>query len=294
MEGDGRKTKTVCVTGAGGFVASWLVQRLLSSGDYTVHGTVRDPSDPKNGHLKALVGAEERLRLFKADVLDYASVASAVAGCDGVFHVASPVPAAKSQNPEVDVLAPAVKGTQNVLNACHEAKVRRVVVVNTEIWYCLSKTLAEREALAYAEKTGLDVVTVCPPLVLGPLLQPVANTSSLVLINLLKGDGEAVVHDKARNVVDVRDLADALVLVYENPEASGRYICSAYRKRLSEMVEIARSFCPDLNRPKKFVEAEDDDRMMRSRKMEALGWKFRAVEECLRDSVEAYKAAGFL
>lgn len=42
MEGEGSKKKTVCVTGAGGFVASWLVKRLLSTGDYTVHGTVRD------------------------------------------------------------------------------------------------------------------------------------------------------------------------------------------------------------------------------------------------------------
>lgn len=33
----------VCVTGAGGFIASWLVRRLLSRGDYAVHGTVRDP-----------------------------------------------------------------------------------------------------------------------------------------------------------------------------------------------------------------------------------------------------------
>lgn len=57
--------------------------------------------DPKNAHLKALGGARERLRLFKADVLDYASVASAIAGCDGVFHVASPVPAAKPRNPDV-------------------------------------------------------------------------------------------------------------------------------------------------------------------------------------------------
>ena len=57
--------------------------------------------DPKNDHLRALDGAGERLRLFKADVLDYLSVASAVAGCAGVFHVASPCPAAKSTNPEV-------------------------------------------------------------------------------------------------------------------------------------------------------------------------------------------------
>lgn len=32
---------TVCVTGAGGFVASWLVKLLLSTGRYTVRGTVR-------------------------------------------------------------------------------------------------------------------------------------------------------------------------------------------------------------------------------------------------------------
>ncbi|XP_048543777.1 cinnamoyl-CoA reductase 1-like [Triticum urartu] len=322
MEGEASKTKTVCVTGAGGFVGSWLVRRLLSTGEYTVHGTVRDLGDRRTGHLKALDGAGERLRLFKADVLDYAGVAYAVSGCGGVFHVASPVPADKPQNPEVEVLAPAVRGTQNVLKACHQAKVGRVVVVSsaaavamnpgfprdavldedawsdedhcrtTGMWYALSKTLAEREALAYAEKTGLDVVTVCPPLVLGPLLQRVANTSSLVLVNLLKGDRDTV-EDKARNAVDVRDLADALVLAYETPEASGRYICGAYRKKLSEMVDIVKSFYPDLTRPMKFVEGEEE-RMMSSKKLQALGWKLRAVEECLRDSVESYKAAGLL
>ncbi|VAI78522.1 unnamed protein product [Triticum turgidum subsp. durum] len=131
MEGEASKTKTVCVTGAGGFVGSWLVKRLLSTGEYTVHGTVRDLGDRRTGHLKALDGAGERLRLFKADVLDYASVAYTVTGCGGVFHVASPVPADKPQNPEVEVLAPAVRGTQNVLKACHQAKVGRVVVVSS-------------------------------------------------------------------------------------------------------------------------------------------------------------------
>ncbi|XP_037456420.1 uncharacterized protein LOC119327418 isoform X2 [Triticum dicoccoides] len=90
----------VCVTGAGGFIASWLVERLLAGGDYAVHGTVHDPGNPKNDHLRTLDGAGEQLRLFNVDVLDYASVASAVAGCAGVFHVASPCPATKSMNPE--------------------------------------------------------------------------------------------------------------------------------------------------------------------------------------------------
>jgi hypothetical protein len=57
-------------------------------------------------------------------------------------------------------------------------------------WYCLSKTIAEREALDFASKTGLDLVTVCPTLVIGPMLQSTINASSLVLINLLEGKRE--------------------------------------------------------------------------------------------------------
>uniref|UniRef100_A0A0D9WS89 NAD-dependent epimerase/dehydratase domain-containing protein n=1 Tax=Leersia perrieri TaxID=77586 RepID=A0A0D9WS89_9ORYZ len=320
------KEKTVCVTGAGGFVASWLVRRLLSSssgGGYLVHGTVRDPSDAKNDHLREMNGAAERLRLFKADVLDKASVAAAVAGCGGVFHVASPVPAGKPRDPDAEVLGPAVAGTRNVVEAAGEAGVRRVVVVSSaaavildpafprdavlgedawsddhycrsiENWYCLSKTLAEREAWRYAvENSEMDVVTVCPPLVLGPLLQSTVNTSSSILINLLKGDQEKAAKDKRRNVVDVRDVADALVLTYENPAASGRYICSAYNLKVSEMADIVRRFYPDINYPK-FV-GEEDERLLSSKKLQKLGWKFRTVEECLRDSVQSYKAAGIL
>jgi nucleoside-diphosphate-sugar epimerase len=47
--------------------------------------------DSKNAHLLALEGAEERLSLCRADVLDYDSLRAAFRGCHGVFHVASPV-----------------------------------------------------------------------------------------------------------------------------------------------------------------------------------------------------------
>jgi nucleoside-diphosphate-sugar epimerase len=60
-------------------------------------------------------------------------------------------------------------------------------LITLQDWYNLSKTLAEREAFAYAEKTGLDVVTICPSLVLGPLMQSTINASSKILLNYLKG-----------------------------------------------------------------------------------------------------------
>ena len=52
----------------------------------------------------------------------------------------------------------------------------------------LSKTRAEREAFAYAAKTGLDVVAILPSLVLGPLMQPTVNASSKILLKYLKGE----------------------------------------------------------------------------------------------------------
>lgn len=311
----------MCVTGAGGFVASWLVERFLAGGRYTVHGTVRDPDDPKNAHLVAMDGAAERLRLFKADILDYGSVAAAVAGCDGVFHVASPVPAYAITDPEAELLAPAVTGTINVLKACSEAKVRRVVLVSsvsavmvnpdfprtkvldeacwsdvevcrtTQNWYCLSKTLAELEAFDYAKRTGLDVVSVCPSLVIGPLLQSTVNASSSVIVDCLKGGREVKL--KMRSFVDVRDVADALVLVYEAPEASGRYICHAHARQVSDVIELLRSWYPAYKYATKFVQVSDDP-LFSSKKLEALGWKFKPLEETLRDSVESFKAAGVL
>ncbi|CAN6194267.1 unnamed protein product [Urochloa humidicola] len=317
--------KTVCVTGAGGFISSWLVQLLLSRGDYVVHGTVRDPSDPKNAHLMALDGAGERLRLFKAEMLDYAGVAVAVAGCDGVFHVASPVPAVNPTNPDVEILAPAVTGTKNVLKASHAAGARRVVVVSslgavimnpdipdgavadedcwsdedycrtTENWYCLSKTRAERAALAYGEEAGpaMGVVTVCPPLVLGPLLQPTVNATTTLFVAYLTGENN---DDKTRSVVDVRDVAAALVLALETEASGRRFICSAHTVKVSETVALVHSLHPDLKLDyptRKFVQVKDEKEVS-SKRLQALGWTVRSAEETLSDTIDSYKAAGIL
>ncbi|XP_006433231.2 cinnamoyl-CoA reductase 2 isoform X1 [Citrus clementina] len=311
----------VCVTGAGGYLASWVVKLLLSK-DYFVRGTVREPSDEKNTHLYKLEKASENLKLFKADLLDYDSVKSAIVGCNGVFHVASPVPSSSVPNPEVELIEPAVKGTLNVLKACLEAKVKRVIVVSsgaavglnprwpkgqimdetcwsdkeycrtTNNWYCLSKTEAESEALEFAKRTGLDVVTVCPNLIWGPLLQSNVNSSSLVLIKRLK-EGYESLENRLRMIVDVRDVAEALLLAYEKAEAEGRYICTAHLIRERDLFDKLKSLYPNYNYPKNFTEGREDVTMS-SEKLQRLGWSFRPLEETLIDSIESYKKAGIL
>ncbi|XP_060670562.1 cinnamoyl-CoA reductase 1-like [Ziziphus jujuba] len=103
--------QTVCVTGAGGFVASGIVELLLRRG-YTVKGT----------SWKEL----KRLTLCKADLLDIQSLKEAIYGCKGVFHTACPI----SNDPE-QVVKTAVNGTENVIIAAAEAKVGRVVYTSS-------------------------------------------------------------------------------------------------------------------------------------------------------------------
>ncbi|KAE8668502.1 NAD(P)-binding Rossmann-fold superfamily protein isoform 2 [Hibiscus syriacus] len=279
-------TGKVYVTGAGGYLGSWVVKHLLSK-NYVVHGTVRQPGDAKYAQLNQLEKASDNLKLVKADLLDYDSLCSAIAGCAGVFHVASPVffhtvvhNHPKTFGLQVELIEPAVKGTLNVLKACLEANVKRVVFVSsiaaillnprwpegqimdetcwsdkeycasTKNWYFLSKTEAESEAFEFAKSSGLDVVSVCPTLILGPLLQPTINTSSLVLIKTLK-EGYDSQENNDRSIVDVRDVARALLLAYEKPQAEGRYLCTAHMIKARDLADKLRSMFPQYNYPKR-------------------------------------------
>ena len=59
--------------------------------------------------------------------------------------------------------------------------------MHLQSWYPVAKILAEAAALEYGRETGLDVVTLNPSLVFGPMLQPTVNTSNQFLIYFLKG-----------------------------------------------------------------------------------------------------------
>lgn len=320
----------VCVTGAGGYIASWVIKLLLAKG-YIVYGTVRDPcNEEKNGHLKKLENAEERLHLFKADLFDNEGLRAAFSGCSGVLHIASPVPGTlQFDDPQTEILDPAIVGTRNVLNACLELKVKKVVFVSSmvsamlnpkwpqglemdescwadvdycktnERWYAVSKTVAEREALEYAKK-GLNVVTICPSGTIGPMLQPTVNASSLLLLSYIKdlegrSDGTKKTEDAERAVVDVRDVAKAIVLLYEKQESEGRYICSSYSLMTREFVAKVQSIFPDYDYPQNFTEPKITERaLFNTKKLLNLGWNYRPLEETIVDSIKNYEEAGLL
>ncbi|KAL5699038.1 hypothetical protein ACHQM5_029995 [Ranunculus cassubicifolius] len=319
-----KKVRRVCVTGGGGYLASWLVKLLLSKG-YIVQATVREPDDERNAHLKTFEKSSENLLLFKADLLNYDSLFTAIKGCCGVFHVATSIEADNVPNPKIEIIEPAVTGTSNVLKACSEANINRVVVVSsmaavvhnltwpkgqpmdescwTDIktcmkaepgyhWYSIGKTTAESWAIEYGKRTGLDVITVCPSIIVGPMLQSKINTSSLFFYSILEGSLETM-ENKIRTLVDVRDIAEALLLVFEKPEAKGRYICSSHTITIKKLIKKMKRMYPAFNLPNRVSELNEDWDLT-SEKLQKLGWKYRSLEETIMDSVKVYQERGIL
>ncbi|KAJ0039016.1 hypothetical protein Pint_23955 [Pistacia integerrima] len=278
MSGEG---KVVCVTGASGYIASWLVMLLLEHG-YTVKATVRYPDDPKVKHLHALDGANERLHLFKANLLEEGSFDSAVSGCEGVFHTASPV-IISAKDPQAELIDPAVKGTLNVLRSCVKVQ---------SLWYPLSKTLAEEAALRFAKDNGIDLVTLLPGLVIGPMLQSTLNFSVDVIFNIING---TQTHPGPYILVDVRDVAYAHIQVLKVPTASGRYLLVNGLRQFCEVLKILHQHYPTFNLPEKFKDAKyEPTYQISNQRAKSLGIKFMPWEVSLRDTVESFKEKGFL
>ncbi|KAL2931182.1 Anthocyanidin reductase [Bienertia sinuspersici] len=214
-----KKTKKACVIGGTGFVASQLVKLLLGNG-YSVNTTVRDLGNEKISHLVALQDLGD-LKIFKANLTQEGSFDTAIEGCDVVFLVATPVNFS-SEDPENDMIQPAVQGVLNVLTACTKAEsVKRVVmtssaaavsimnhtgedrVMSEEDWtdvqflyskkpplwgYPVSKTLAEKTAWKFAKEKNIDLITVIPSLIAGASITPDVPSSIGLATCLLTGN----------------------------------------------------------------------------------------------------------
>jgi len=207
----------VLVTGANGYLATWIVRTLLEKG-YSVRGTVR--SEVKATHLKQIFAkyGDKFETVVVDDITKEGAFDEAVKGVDAIEHTASPFHFS-AEEPE-EIIAPAVNGTIGVLkSALAISSVRRIVVTSScaavqsflpepkrfsEVdWneqaieevkkkgkdssqidkYFASKTLAEKAAWDFYEankaKVSWDLVVLNPPYVFGPLIHDVSSPSSL-------------------------------------------------------------------------------------------------------------------
>ncbi|KAI4350210.1 hypothetical protein L6164_004684 [Bauhinia variegata] len=314
----------VCVTGASGFLASWLTKRLLLSG-YHVTGTVRNPgNDEKLAHLWRLEGAKERLRLVKAELMEEGSFDDAIMGCIGVFHTASPV-LKPTSNPKAEILEPAVEGTLNVLRSCDKnPSLRRVVLTSSsstvrvrddfdpnialdesswssvelceklQIWYALSKTLAEKAAWEYCKQNGIQLVTALPTFVIGPSLPPHLCSTASDVLALLKGETEKFQYHGRMGYVHIDDVALCHILLFEKETAHGRYLCSSTVMDPQQLTALLATRYPWLPIPKRFKTLNRPHYDLNTSKMRSLGFEFKSIEEMFDDSIASLLEQGHL
>jgi dihydroflavonol-4-reductase len=171
-----------------------------------------------------------------------------------------------------DIIEPAVKGTENVLNSVNRTEsVKRVVLTssiastygdaveiqdtaNNEFdenhWnttssethqpYPYSKVMAERKAWEMVEQQDRwDLVCINPALVMGPSLTDASQSGSIEVLQQF-GNGTTLfgVPPMWNGIVDVRDVADAHVAAALNPEAHGRYIICGGTLSLLDMGKV--------------------------------------------------------
>ena len=179
--------------------------------------------------------------------------------CQYVIHTASPFKETAA-DPQKELVDPAVKGTQIVLDACNDAGVKRVVVTSSTAaitpqlpskahsgklftegdWqrdatikdgpYRLAKRLAEEMVWSFVkEDTGVEVAVINPSFVIGPpVMTHVAGESLNFMKTLLEGGYAAGAPGRASGAVDVRDVADAHIAAMTNLAAPGsRFLLSS-------------------------------------------------------------------
>src|SRR5271165_6779540 len=334
----------VVVTGGSGYIAGYCIAQLLNEG-WRVRTTVRNLSRAEEvratiGNIAASAGAIE---FVAADLNSDAGWANAVARADYVLDVASPLPAVDPKTDD-ELIRPARDGALRVLKASRDAGVKRVVMTSsmaaiaygrgerakpfTEAdWtdetnrddtsaYERSKTIAERAAWAWhkAEGGALELITVNPALVLGPVLGTDFSASIGAIKMLLDGSIPALPRF-GFSPVDVRDIAQLHLLAMTTPAAAGqRFIGSTDFYCMKDMAKILKQGLGDKARKVPSISIPDFvvrlfavfDPVLRTRLFELgkrrsvssdkarreLGWTTRPVPETILDTARSLQAQG--
>jgi dihydroflavonol-4-reductase len=334
----------VVVTGGSGYIASYCIAQLLSEG-WRVRTTLRNLSraEEVRSAIGEITANADTIEFVGADLNSDAGWAGAVAEAGYVLHVASPVPVVDPKSDD-ELVRPARDGTLHVLEAARNAGVKRVIMTSSisaiifgrgvreklfteEDWtdetnredsspYDRSKTIAERAAWAWvAGASGeLELVTVNPALVLGPILGSDFSASVEVVRKLLNGS-IPVLPRFGFSVVDVRDIASLQLLAMTAPSAAGqRFIGSGDFYWMADIAKILKEGLGDKARKVPTMPIPDIlirmvaifDPVARGRLYELgkvrrvssqkarrmLGWNMRPIQETILDTARSLQAQG--
>ena len=202
------------VTGAGGFIGSHLVERLISEGT-RVRALVSYRGDGRVGWLAELQAAlpkeaESTLEVIRGDVRDFGQMQDLMEGVSDVYNLAALIGIPYSFEAPNSYLQTNLLGTQNLLEAARRTGVRSFVQTSTsEVYgtavsvpmsenhrihpqspYAASKVAADALALSYFHSYGMPVTILRPFNTYGPRQSPRAVIPTIIRQLLGNNGGE--------------------------------------------------------------------------------------------------------
>lgn len=311
------RNRKVLVTGAGGFIGSHLVERLVEEG-CLVRGMIHYNSTDRLGNLEHVdATVREKIELFRGDITDPFSVRGAVEGCSVVFHLAALIAIPYSYVAPQSYVNTNVSGTLNVLEACRTFGVEKIIQTSTsetygtaqytpideqhplqgQSPYSASKIGADKLAESYYRSFNLPVATIRPFNTFGPRQSARAIIPTIISQILA---GKKVLHlgslEPVRDFSFVKDTAEGFVKVSQSEESCGEVINVGFGKGIT-IGELARNIISIIGRD---VEILSDDARVRPPKSEVMqlicdsrkatsmtGWKSSySLNEGLKETVE--------
>ncbi|KAI7218185.1 NAD(P)-binding protein [Hortaea werneckii] len=336
----------VLLTGGSGFIAAHVLDILLQHGHSVVTTVRSQEKAKKIADNHAQYGPDKLSFAIVEDIAKEGAFDQAVVSdppFETVIHTASPFHF-NVTDVQKELLDPAIIGTTGILKSIKKSapSVKRVVITSsfasiinpykgswpehtyTETdWnpitqqqaienpangYRASKTFAERAAWEFLEKEkpNFSIATMCPPLVLGPIVHylnslDALNTSNQRVRDIMMGKAKDEIPPTGTFIwVDVRDLALCHVLAMEKEGAANKrfFITTGYfsNKEIAEI--IGKNFpqykegLPSASTPGGDYPEEGVYKIDNSNVVNTLGVKFRPLEESIVDTVKSLQAVG--
>jgi NAD dependent epimerase/dehydratase len=236
---------SVLVTGAGGFIGSHLVEKLLRAGS-RVRALVHYNAASNWGWLDSLTGGQlKEVEVCAGDIRDQQFVAQCMQGIDVVFHLAALISIPFSYQCPASYVDTNIKGTLNVLESARSLGTGRLLITSTsEVYgtaryvpidenhpfqgqspYSASKIGADRLAESFSRSFGVPITIVRPFNTYGPR-QSARAVIPTIIAQLLSGEAEIVVGklSPTRDFNFVEDTVDGFVALAESDAAVGEEV----------------------------------------------------------------------
>ena len=280
------KDKQALVTGAGGFIGSHLVEALLASGA-RVRAFVRYTSRKDPGLLRQLNPEDfAKVEIIAGDLRDEQAVRHAVKGCSVVFHLGALISIPYSYQHPVEVASTNFMGTLNILTACQEQGVERLVHTSTsEVYgtarqvpiheghplqgqspYSASKIGADKLAESFFCAYNLPVVTVRPFNTFGPRQSARAVIPTIITQALVNNTIHLGNLSTTRDFTYVSDTVQGFIKAAEAQGVDGQVFNLGTGAEIS-IGDLAQKIIRMLDRP---VQIELDSERLRPEPSEVL------------------------